>query len=176
MSVGSGRHVEEIYCLVSRLVGGVRWLGVFSCDDLSDVTREIRLWCRILNTDPKTQSGTHWLALYAPLFGGIELFDSFGFSPSIYSLDFIDPLHSSFCVSHLALLYVVTTVLFISIFVLIIIHLVTLFICLLISQVVTYKSNSIFTICKFVIEFLIHVTVLVKVENYNVNFVKPIYM
>ena len=75
---------------------GVRWLGVFARDELPDMTREIRPWCLFLNTDPKNQAGTHWLALYAPLSGGIELFDSFGLFRSIYSLDYLDPLHSSF--------------------------------------------------------------------------------
>ena len=74
---------------------GVRWLGVFARDKLPDVTREIRDWCLILNTESKNQAGTHWLALYSPLFGGIELFDSFEFFPSIYSLDVLYPLHSS---------------------------------------------------------------------------------
>ena len=74
----------------------VRWLGVFARDELPDLTRKIRLWCFILNTDPKNQEGTHWLALNALLSSGIELFESFGFSPSMYSLDFLDPLHSSF--------------------------------------------------------------------------------
>ena len=74
----------------------VRWLGVFARDELPDLNREIRPWCLILNTDPKDQPGTHWLALYAPSARSIELFDSFGFSPSIYSLDFLNPLHSSY--------------------------------------------------------------------------------
>ena len=96
MSVGSGLHAGEIECLVSRLVDNVGWLGVFARDELPDLTREIRPWCLILNTDPKDQPGTHWLALYAPSARIIELFDSFGFSPSMYSLDFLDPLHSSY--------------------------------------------------------------------------------
>ena len=66
MSVGSGLHAGEIKCLVSRLVDDVRWLKVFARDVLPDFTREIRPWCLILNTDPKNQPGTHWLALYAP--------------------------------------------------------------------------------------------------------------
>ena len=98
MSVGSGLYAGEIDCLVSRLVIGVRWLGVFARDELPDVTREIRPWCLILNTDPKNQPGTHWLDLYAPLVGGIELFDSFGLSPRIYSLDVLDPLHLSYSI------------------------------------------------------------------------------
>ena len=96
MKVGSGLHTKEIDCLVLRLVDGVRWLKVFARDELHDVTRKIRTWCLILNTDSKNQPGTHWLALYAPLSGGIEQFDSFGYSPSMYSLDFLDPLHLSF--------------------------------------------------------------------------------
>ena len=64
---------EEIDCLVSWLLVEVRWLGVFACDELPDVTSEIRPWCLIFNTDPKDQPGTHRLALYALKAGPIEL-------------------------------------------------------------------------------------------------------
>ena len=63
---------------------------------LPDFTRENRPWCVIMNTDPKDQPGTHWLALSAPLVGRIELFDSFNFYTSIYSLNFLDFLHLLF--------------------------------------------------------------------------------
>ena len=96
MSVVSELHAGKIDYLVSRLVDGVRWLGVFAREILPDVTREIRPQCNIRNTDPNHQAETHWLAIYAPFSGGMELFDSFVFSPSMYSLDFLDPLHSSF--------------------------------------------------------------------------------
>ena len=102
MNVGSKLSASEIDCLVSRFVNGVRWLGVFALDELPDVTREIRHWFLILNTDPKHQPGTHWLAIYATLAGGIELFDSFGFSPSMYCLDYLDPLHLSFSLQSLS--------------------------------------------------------------------------
>ena len=59
-------------------------------------------------------------------------------------------------------------------FVVVIIHSLTLFICLLISYMVTYEVNNIFTNGKFDLEFSIHATVLVNVANYNFNFVKPI--
>ena len=88
MSVGSGLYAEEIEWLLSRLVDNVRWLGVFARDELPDLTREIRPYWLIFNTDPKDQPGTHWLALYASSARSIKLFDSFGFSPSIYSLEF----------------------------------------------------------------------------------------
>ena len=93
MSVESGVYAGEIDCFVSRLVNGVRWRGVFARDDLPDVTCEKRPWCLILNTDPKDLPGTHLLAFYALQSGRIELFDSFGFSPSMYGLDSLDPLH-----------------------------------------------------------------------------------
>ena len=96
MSGDGGLHAGEIDCLVSKLLVGVRWLGVFARDELPDLSSYIRPWCLILNTDPKDQPGIHWLALYETIAGGIELFDSFGLSPRIYSLDFLDPLHMSF--------------------------------------------------------------------------------
>ena len=96
MSGGSGLHAGEIECLVSRLVDNVRWLGVFARDELPDLNSEIRPWCLILNTDSKNQPGTHWLAIYAPLARRIELFGSFRFFPSMYILEFLNPLHSSY--------------------------------------------------------------------------------
>ena len=96
MKGGSRLHAGKIECLVSRLVDNVRWLGVFARDELPEFTREIRPWCLILNTDPKDKPGTHWLALYAPLASRFELFDLFGFSPIMYRLDVLDPLHSSY--------------------------------------------------------------------------------
>ena len=93
MSGGAGLHAGEIECLVSRLVKGVRWLGVFPRDELPDLTRESRPWCLILNTDPKDQPGTHWLTLYATKAGPTGLFDSIGFSPINDNLDSLNLLH-----------------------------------------------------------------------------------
>ena len=96
MSGGGRFHVKEINWLLSRLLVGVRWLGVFARDELPDVTSEIRPWCLILNTDPKYQPGIHWLALYAPKAKFIQLIDSFGFSPINFSLDLLHRLHLGF--------------------------------------------------------------------------------
>ena len=93
MSGGGELHAGEIECLVSRLLVGVRWLGIFARDELPDLTRERRPWCLILNTDPKDQLGTHWLALYAPKAGPSELLDLFGFSPINYNLNSLNLLH-----------------------------------------------------------------------------------
>ena len=43
LSIERGFHAKEVDCLVSKLVNGVRWLGVFANDELPDVTREKRL-------------------------------------------------------------------------------------------------------------------------------------
>ena len=102
MSGGGGLQDGEIDLLVSRLLNGIRWLGVFARDELPELSRVIRPWCLILNTDPKDQPCTHWLTLYALIAGGIELFDLFGLSPRIYSLDCLDPLHLSFSLPSLS--------------------------------------------------------------------------
>ena len=49
----------------------------------------------IRQADPKALPSTHWLALYGPSAGRIELFDSFGLSPINYNLDSLDPLNLS---------------------------------------------------------------------------------
>ena len=71
MSGGGGLHAGKIDSLVSKQLVGVCWLRVFARDELPDFSREIRPWCIILNTDPKDQPGTHWLALDATIAGGI---------------------------------------------------------------------------------------------------------
>ena len=50
----------------------------------------------------------------------------------------------------------------------------TLLIYILISQIVTNVSFSIFRIFKFLFELLIHDTILVNVANYNVNFLNQL--
>ena len=113
MSVG-GLYAGEINCLVPKLLVDVRWLGVFARDELPDVSREIRPWCLILNTDPKDKPGTHWLGLYASRDGPLDFFDSFGLPPSTYNLESLEPLHllysfqspSTFVCGHYCIVYV----------------------------------------------------------------------
>ena len=102
MNGGGGLYAGEIDCVVSRLLIGVRWLGVFARDEMLDLTREIRPWCLNINIDSKDQSGTHWLILYAPIAGGIKLLDSFGLFPIIYSLDFLEFVYYSFLLQSLS--------------------------------------------------------------------------
>ena len=112
--MNGGLHAGEIDCLASRLLVGVRWLGVFARDEMPNLIRESRPWCLILNSDPNDLPGTHWLALYAPKDGPIELFVSLGLSPINYSLDLLDTLHlgfplqspSTFVCGHYCIVYI----------------------------------------------------------------------
>jgi hypothetical protein len=108
-----GLYGGEIDCLITRFLGdltpyfgkaasaqlmtrtpGVRWLGVFARDELPDLANERRPFALVLNTDPHDAPGEHWLAIYAPTDGPLELFDSFGLPPSAYGLDSLAPRHS----------------------------------------------------------------------------------
>jgi len=112
-ATGGGLFSEEIDCLLRRMLGdvapyllkarasficnrehGIRWLGVFARDELPDLVAEERPFALVLNTDPKDKPGQHWLALYGPKKGPIELFDSFGQPPSSYQLESLSPTHS----------------------------------------------------------------------------------
>lgn len=108
----SGLHAGEIECLLSRVFSNdtkshgtstrailtpkphVRWLGVFARDELPDLKKEKRPFALVLNTDPRSKPGQHWLALYGPSENSIELFDSFGQHPSNYGLAYISPTYS----------------------------------------------------------------------------------
>ena len=96
-SVINGLHANEIDCLlrrtlsdVSRYMGSsVRWLGVFARDELPDVNKERRPFALVLNTDPRSKPGQHWLAHIGPKEGPIEIFDSYGLHPFSYGLSYI---------------------------------------------------------------------------------------
>lgn len=93
----NGLHAAEIDCLLRRALARapfVRWLGVFARDELPDLKQERRPFALVLNTDPRSKPGQHWLAIFASLNGPIELFDSFGLSPSSYGLAYLSPTHS----------------------------------------------------------------------------------
>ena len=63
------------------------WLGVFPADRLpSRITQYPR--GLVANTDPSTQPGMHWVAMYFPDASTSEFFDSYGFPPSFYSPHF----------------------------------------------------------------------------------------
>ena len=116
-----GLYAGEIDCLASRMLGdvspyfalvegerletrtryvpNVRLLGVFARDQLPQQQQlfgqEHRPFALVYNTDPVDRKGQHWLAMFGPSDGPLELFDSFALHPlhpSLYSL--VDTLSS----------------------------------------------------------------------------------
>jgi len=87
---GIGLHASEIECIMSRITEStkVQWLGVFARDELPDMHRARRPFALVFNTDPRSKPGQHWLAIFGPSQGPLELFDSFGLPLSFYNLDF----------------------------------------------------------------------------------------
>ena len=59
--------------------------GVFASDKLPK-TKISKPSCFIVNTDPSSKPGTHWVAIYFPKTGNAEYFDSFGMQPKIKSI------------------------------------------------------------------------------------------
>ena len=71
--------------------------GVFPCDAIP--SRKFALpYALIINTDPASKPGTHWVALHVDIYNHAEFFDSFG-KPldNKYIVDFIDDNCASAC-------------------------------------------------------------------------------
>ena len=66
----------------------VRWLGTYARDQIPSVKNEKRPFALVVNTDVAAVPGEHWLALDPPRDSlKIEMFDSFGLLPNIYSFE-----------------------------------------------------------------------------------------
>lgn len=61
------------------------FLGVFAKDELPVITKFPS--CFILNTDPRSKPGEHWLAIYYNKRGFCYFFDSYGNPPLYYNLN-----------------------------------------------------------------------------------------
>ena len=98
----NGLHAAKINCLLIRTLSdvspymgsSVRWLGVFARNKLPDVNKQRRPFALVLNTDPWSKPRQHWLALFGPKEGPIEIFDSFGLNPFSYGLSYFVPTYS----------------------------------------------------------------------------------
>jgi len=100
---------KEIHDALSKLLipSSVLFLGVVPKDlvpDFHSVTRVPA--CIVVNTDPSTKPGEHWVAVYRESPNSIEFFDSYGLPPEAYNFSFsathfntkcIQSLNSSVC-------------------------------------------------------------------------------
>jgi len=66
------------------------YLGVFSADNIpiDHLANQKKTVYFILNSDPSSSPGTHWLACVKPPGSILEFFDSYGNPPSFYHLSF----------------------------------------------------------------------------------------
>lgn len=60
----------------------VNSFGVYASDQLP--VRVPPLSAIVVNTDPHTHKGTHWVAFFRDLNGGLEYFDSYGNPPTVH--------------------------------------------------------------------------------------------
>jgi len=75
--------IDEI--LTTDKISNNYYLGSFAFDELPEITKFPS--CLIINTEPRTQSGEHWLACYFDKKKIAFFFDSYGHKPSMYKLD-----------------------------------------------------------------------------------------
>ena len=66
------------------------YLGVFSADNipLEHLCNQTKTVYFVLNSDPSSSPGTHWLACVKPPGSILEFFDSYGNSPNFYHFSF----------------------------------------------------------------------------------------
>ena len=61
------------------------YLGCYAIDELTKINKFPS--CLIINSEPRTKSGEHWLACYLDSHKNVYFFDSYGKEPSFYKLD-----------------------------------------------------------------------------------------
>ena len=67
---------------IEKTLQSIDWFrGVFACNMLPKGIVYNRPAGYVVNTDPSTLPGEHWVAIYLPLHGPGEYFDSFGQPP-----------------------------------------------------------------------------------------------
>lgn len=70
-----------------------KFCGVYASDTLPKVIENYPCGL-IVNTDPQTEKGSHWLAMYFPSKESAEFFDSYGNPPDFYEENFKTFLNS----------------------------------------------------------------------------------
>ena len=78
-------NTQQIQCAIDcDPIMKQKVIGVFARDEIPRTANFP--FGIVMNTDPKTSEGTHWLALYYQSKNTIELFDSYGHSPEYFGL------------------------------------------------------------------------------------------
>ena len=83
-------YTNQINFLGSQLLHDtkVRWLTNYAQHLIPSLKNEKRAFALVVNTDVAAEPGEQWLALYAPRDSlKIEMVDSFGLPPNIFSID-----------------------------------------------------------------------------------------
>jgi hypothetical protein len=78
-------NTSELDCILSRAMhgSGCHFLGVYAADRAP--TRLVDYPCAyVVNTDPATKPGQHWVAFYAHSPQRLQFFDSYGRPPAAY--------------------------------------------------------------------------------------------
>lgn len=89
----------EISCILSRIFAALSkhttnapvFKGVFAADEIpySELKDSPSPLCLVLNSDPSSQPGTHWIcAFILPDSSSVEFFDSYGLAPTVYNFSF----------------------------------------------------------------------------------------
>ena len=85
------------------------FVGVFASDTLPNPDSLSAPFSLVVNTDPESRPGTHWVCFYSPSPNTLEYFDSFGMPPKVPSLLGFTRSFDSFKYSKTALQSEITT-------------------------------------------------------------------
>ena len=90
----------DLTLILARLFSNsqTNFLGVVASDSKPSLTSVAAFapCCYVLNIDPKSEPGTHWVAIYHPTPEHLEFFDSYGSHPSDYGIYFDSSLQLHF--------------------------------------------------------------------------------
>lgn len=77
-------NTQQILDTIKKHDDAKIFMGVYAIDQLPSKIEYP--CCMIVNTDPSTEKGEHWLAIYFDSYKNAEFFDSFGYDPKFYKL------------------------------------------------------------------------------------------
>ena len=79
-------NTRQISSILKQTVVGPKFLGVFASDQLPAGGKVNGPCAFVVNTDPSTKPGSHWIAIFIAADGTAEYFDSYGLEPNVKSI------------------------------------------------------------------------------------------